>query len=170
VVTSTVPARHPAVLTIGQFSAGTAPNIIPERAILRGSLRTLGAKDRHRLLERIAAYVQAMAAAQRGQAAMRSLGDGCPPLVNHERQTQLVCGCAGAELGTAQVGPGEPVLASDDMCLFLEQRPGCYFRVGAGPDGRTPPPHHSPDFEIDEAGLGVGARVAASVLLHALQA
>jgi metal-dependent amidase/aminoacylase/carboxypeptidase family protein len=62
------------------------------------------------------------------------------------------------------------VLASDDMSLFLEQRPGCYFRVGAAPDGRPPPPHHSPDFEIHEGGLAVGARVAASVLLHALEA
>ena len=56
------------------------------------------------------------------------------------------------------------------MSLFLEARPGCYFRVGAAPRHRPAPPHHSPDFEIDEGGLAVGARVAAAVLLHALQA
>jgi amidohydrolase len=170
VVTSTVPALHAAVLTIGQFSAGGAPNIIPERAVLRGSLRALRARDRQTLLERIAGYVQSIARAQRGTASLRNLGEGCPPLVNHEHQTRLVCGCAGDELGDAHVGPGEPVLASDDMSLFLEQRPGCYFRVGAAPQGRPSPPHHSPDFEIDEGGLGIGARVAASVLLHAMQA
>src|SRR5262249_5465900 len=75
VVTSTVPALHAAVLTIGQFTAGGAPNIIPERAVLRGSLRTLRARDRQTLLERIAAYVQAIASAQRGKASLRSLGD-----------------------------------------------------------------------------------------------
>jgi amidohydrolase len=169
VVTSTVPALHAAVLTIGQFFAGTAPNIIPERAVLRGSLRTLRSKDRDKLLERLGAYVQAMASAQRAQASVTTLGGCCPPLVNHEPQTALVCGCAGAELGATGVEAGEPVLASDDMSLFLEQRPGCYFRVGAAPDGRPPPPHHSPDFEIHEGGLQVGARVAAQVLLHALQ-
>lgn len=169
-VASTVPALRSAVLTIGQFTAGTAPNIIPERAVMRGSLRTLSARDRRELLDRLGAYVQAMATAQRAQAAVRTRGDGCPPLVNHERQTELVCGCARDELPPDGLFPGEPVLASDDMALFLEQRPGCYFRVGAAPEGRPSPPHHSPDFEIHEGGLAIGARVAARVLLHALQA
>ncbi|HWO20337.1 MAG TPA: M20 family metallopeptidase [Kofleriaceae bacterium] len=167
-VASTVPAQRAAVLTIGQLSAGTAANIIPESALMRGSMRTLNASDRRELLERISAYVQAMAAAQRARAVLRTPGESCPPLVNHEHQTQLVCGCARDELGAAGVEAGEPVLASDDMSLFLEARPGCYFRVGAAPQHRPPPPHHSPDFEIDEGGLAVGARVAASVLLHAL--
>jgi amidohydrolase len=170
-VASTVPAQRSAVLTIGQFTAGTAANIIPERAVMRGSLRTLSARDRRELLERLGAYVQAIATAQRAQAAVRTRGAGCPPLVNHERQTELVCGCARDELAPDGLFPGEPVLGSDDMALFLEQRPGCYFRVGAAPEGRTPPPpHHSPDFEIHEGGLAIGARVAARVLLHALQA
>ncbi len=169
-VASTVPAQRSATLTIGQFTAGTAANIIPERAVMRGSLRTLSARDRRELLERLGAYVQAMATAQRAQAAVRTRGDGCPPLVNHERQTELVCGCIRDELDPDGLFPGEPVLGSDDMALFLEQRPGCYFRVGAAPEGRPPPPHHSPDFEIHEGGLAIGARVAARVLLHALQA
>jgi amidohydrolase len=169
VVASTVPALRSATLTIGQFTAGTAANIIPERALMRGSLRTLSSRDRRELLERLGAYVQAVATAQRAQASLRTQGDGCPPLVNHEAQTALVCGCARDELAAGGLEPGDAVLASDDMALFLEQRPGCYFRVGAAPDGRTPPSHHSPDFEIHEGGLAVGARVAASVLLHALQ-
>lgn len=169
-VASTVPAQRSATLTIGQFTAGTAANIIPERAVMRGSLRTLSARDRRELLERLGAYVQAMATAQRAQAAVRTRGDGCPPLVNHERQTELVCGCIRDELDADGLFAGEPVLGSDDMALFLEQRPGCYFRVGAAPEGRPPPPHHSPDFEIHEGGLAIGARVAARVLLHALQA
>jgi len=168
-VASTVPAQRAAVLTIGQLTAGTAANIIPETALMRGSLRTLDAADRRELLARVAAYVQATAAAQRARAALRTPGGGCPPLVNHEHQTRLVCGCAKDELGDAAVEAGEPVLASDDMSRFLDERPGCYFRVGAAPSHRPPPPHHSPDFEIDEGGLAVGARVAASVLLHALQ-
>ena len=169
VVASTVPALRSATLTIGQFTAGTAANIIPERAVMRGSLRTLSSRDRRELLDRLGAYVQAVATAQRAQASLRTQGDGCPPLVNHEAQTALVCGCARDELAAGGLEPGDAVLASDDMALFLEQRPGCYFRVGAAPEGRTPPSHHSPDFEIHEGGLGVGARVAASVLLHALQ-
>jgi len=169
-VASTVPALHSAVLTIGQFTAGTAANIIPEHAVMRGSLRALSSRDRREVLERLGAYVQAVAAAQRARATLRTHGDGCPPLVNHEQQTELVCGCAREELDADGLVSGDPVLASDDMALFLEQRPGCYFRVGAAPDGRPAPSHHSPDFEIHEGGLAIGARVAARVLLHALQA
>jgi amidohydrolase len=168
-VTSTVPAQHAAVLTIGQLWAGSAANIIPERAFMRGSLRALRARDRQELLARIAAYVEGVATAHRAHAAVHTVGGCCPPLVNHEQPTALVRGCASAELGATCVEAGEPVLASDDMSLFLEQRPGCYFRVGAAPEGRPPPSHHSADFEIHEGGLMVGARVAASVLMHALE-
>ena len=129
-VTTTVAAGDAAVLTIGELIAGSAPNIIPETAVMRGSLRALRAAE----------------------------------------QTARVQRCAGAELGHACVVPGTAVLASDDMSLFLEQRPGCYFRVGAAPIGREPPAHHSPRFEIDEAGLAVGARVAATILLGSLAA
>jgi len=54
------------------------------------------------------------------------------------------------------------------MSLFLQARPGCYFRVGIGqPDGR-PRPHHAPEFEMNEAGLPPGLRVALGVMLRAL--
>jgi metal-dependent amidase/aminoacylase/carboxypeptidase family protein len=60
-------------------------------------------------------------------------------------------------------------MASDDMSLFLEQRPGCYFRVGIAPASGPPRPHHAPEFEMNEAGLPVGLHVALSVMLNALQ-
>ena len=59
-------------------------------------------------------------------------------------------------------------MAIDDMSLFLEQRPGCYFRVGIAPNG-PPRPHHAPEFEMHEGGLPVGLRVALNVMLSALQ-
>jgi amidohydrolase len=169
IVTTTVAAQHVAVLTFGQLAAGSAPNIIPELANMRGTLRTLRAEDRRLLLERIAAYVQAVAAGQRAHASMHTVGSCCPALVNHDPQTALVHTCASSELGAASVEAGEPVLASDDMSLFLERRPGCYFRIGAAPAGRAPAPHHSPEFEIHDGSLAVGARVAAAVLLQALE-
>ncbi len=159
-----------ALLSIGQFFSGSAPNIIPELAFMRGSLRALHARDRRELLARLHAYVDAIATASHARGSVRALDAHCPPLVNHDAQTALVHRCASAELGATCVEAGEPVLASDDMSLFLEQRPGCYFRVGAAPaDRSTPPAHHAADFAIDERSLEIGARVAASVLLDAMQ-
>jgi amidohydrolase len=168
VVTAAVAPDDAAVVTIGEVAAGTAPNIIPERAVMRGSLRALRSADRRVVLERLEAYARSLAAAHRARAALRLVGEPCPALVNHDGPTAHVHRCAAGELGAACVVAGRPVLASDDMSVFLGQRPGCYFRVGAAPPGREPPPHHSSEFDLDEAGLAVGARVAATVLLGSL--
>jgi amidohydrolase len=168
-VRATVPAQEAAVLTVGQIAAGSAPNIIPETALLRGSLRALRERDRRELLDRLAVYCAAVASGFRAAASVRQTGDCCPPLRNPDRETARARAWLRAELGAEQVAGGPPTLASDDMALFLERVPGCFFRVGAASPGRAdPPPHHSPAFEIDEASLAVGARAAATVLLHSL--
>jgi hippurate hydrolase len=89
-------------------------------------------------------------------------------VVNHAEHAAFVKQCALDELGSEAVEDGEVVMASDDMSLFLEQRPGCYFRVGIAPSG-PPRPHHAPEFEMHEGGLAVGLRVALNVMLSALQ-
>jgi amidohydrolase len=156
------------LLSIGQIIGGTAFNIVPDLATMKGSLRTLAATDRREILERLAAYVERIASEHRARATVREVVC-CPALVNHDVATEHVHACATAELGASHVERGGPVMASDDMSLFLAERPGCYFRVGAAPSNRPGPAHHSSDFEIDERGLAVGARVAASVLVNAMR-
>ena len=95
-------------------------------------------------------------------------GEGCPTVVNHTEETDFVRQCAIDTLGSYAVGEGDLVMASDDMSLFLQARPGCYFRVGIAPAG-PPRPHHAPEFEMNEDGLPVGLRVALRVMLQALQ-
>jgi metal-dependent amidase/aminoacylase/carboxypeptidase family protein len=72
------------------------------------------------------------------------------------------------ELGAHALNDGPPVMASDDMSLFLQQRPGCYFRVGIAPTDSGSFPHHAPEFQMNEDGLPVGLRLGLSVTLHAL--
>jgi len=168
-VRQTVPAHEVAVLTVGQLSAGSAPNVIPETAVMRGSLRTLRAVDREQLLARLDDYAGGIARAHGARARLRALGAHCPALVNHAAPAAHVHRCAGRELGEASVVAGDTILASDDMSLFLAARPGCFFRVGAALRERSLS-HHSPDFEIHEDSLMVGARVAAAVLVSALRA
>jgi metal-dependent amidase/aminoacylase/carboxypeptidase family protein len=54
------------------------------------------------------------------------------------------------------------------MSLFLNARPGCYFRVGIAPRGGGPYPHHAPEFQMNEDGLPVGLRLGLTVMLNAL--
>ena len=167
-VPSTVPAQQAAILTVGQLIAGSAPNIIPDRASISGSLRTLRPEDRRDLLERLAGYAAGVARASRGEAATHHLVS-CPQVVNHAAETAAALAACGEELGAGVISAGDPILASDDMSLFLERRPGCYFRVGASPNGDRPgPAHHSPIFDMGEGSLAVGARAALAILRRAL--
>jgi amidohydrolase len=168
-VRATVPAREAAVLTIGQLEAGTAANVIPDTALLRGSLRALRERDRRALLERLRGFCAAVASGFGASAAVSQAGDCCPALTNHDGPTARASECLQTALGAERVGRGAPILASDDMSLFLERVPGSFFRVGASrPDRADPPAHHSPLFEIDDACLAVGARAGATVPLHTL--
>jgi metal-dependent amidase/aminoacylase/carboxypeptidase family protein len=71
-------------------------------------------------------------------------------------------------MGAEAVTEGRVVMASDDMSLFLRERPGCYFRVGIGSATGAARPHHAPEFEMNEAGLPVGLRVGLAVMRAAL--
>jgi amidohydrolase len=167
-VAKEVAAQETAVLTVGQIVAGTKNNIIPATALMRGTLRCFDEGVRAQILERLGAFASDLARAYRAEATLR-LGDmRCPAVVNHEAQTSFVHACAEAELGAGAVGPGRPVMASDDMCFFLRERPGCYFRVGIAPAHGRSAPHHAPEFEMNEAGLPVGLRVGLGVMLNAL--
>jgi amidohydrolase len=95
------------------------------------------------------------------------MNEGCPAVVNHEKETQFVHTCCVHELGDEAVAEGIATMGSDDMSLFLEKRPGCYFRVGIAPSGPQVP-HHAPEFVMHEGGLPVGLRVALNVMLNAL--
>ena len=168
-VTKEVAAKETVVLSVGQIVAGTKNNIIPDKAVMRGTLRTFDLNVREQMLGRLQSFVADMARAYRAEARL-DLTMGCPPVINPERETALVHRCAVDELGSAFVVEGAQVMASDDMSLFLRARPGCYFRVGIAPAHGRPVPHHAPEFEMNEAGLPVGLRLALAVLRSRLAA
>ena len=168
-VSKEVAAQETVVLSVGQLEAGTKNNIVPDKAVMRGTLRTFNLDVREQLLGRLQSFVSDMARAYRAEARM-DLTMGCPPVVNPERETAFVHRCALDELGEDAVDAGRPVMASDDMTHFLRERPGCYFRVGIAPGHGRPAPHHAPEFEMNEAGLAVGLRLGLSVLRSRLGA
>ncbi len=167
-VSREIAAKEPAVLTVGQIVSGTKHNIIPATAVMRGSLRTFNQSVREQVVERLGTFVSNIAQAYQAEAHLSFQGDGCPTVINHSKESDFVRQCAVDELGSAAVEDGDLVMASDDMSLFLQARPGCYFRVGIAPVGGPPRPHHAPEFEMNEGGLPVGLRVALNVMLSAL--
>ena len=169
-VAKEIPAQDTAVLTVGQIQAGTKNNIIPATAVMRGTLRTFDEGVRGQILQRLGAFASDVARAYRAEATLELSDMSCAGVVNHEGQTSFVRECVEADLGADAAIAGRPVMASDDMCYFLRERPGCYFRVGIAPTHGRPAPHHAPEFEMNEDGLPVGLRVALGVMLNALPA
>ena len=169
-VSREISAHAPAVLTVGQFVGGTKHNIIPANAILRGSLRTFDESVRAQVKARLRDYAANMARAYRTEASLSFQADGCPVVINTDKETAFVKTVATGELGADALAANPPVMASDDMSLFLRARPGCYFRVGIAPTDGRPHPHHAPEFEMHEGGLPVGLRLGLTVMLNALGA
>jgi len=168
-VAAEVAVQETAVLTVGQIVCGTKGNIIPETATMRGTIRAFDEGVREQLKSRLTAYAVDIARAYRAEARVRFEGGATPAVVNPEAPTEFVRQCAASVVGEAGVYEGGPVMASDDMSLFLRERPGCYFRVGIQPADRRVAPHHAPEFEMNEDGLPVGLGVALSVMHRALE-
>ena len=168
-VSHEVAAQETAVVTVGQIVCGTKGNIIPETATMRGTIRTFDDGVRQQLRERLAGYAGDIARAYRAEARVRFESGSTPAVVNHAAQSDLVRRCAESVVGADAVYEGRPVMASDDMSLFLRARPGCYFRVGIRPSHGRPAPHHAPEFEMNEAGLPAGLAVGLSVMRRAME-
>ncbi len=148
-----------AVLTVGTLNAGTAENILADRAELRGILRSLGPVARAALKQGFARAVDEVTA-QWGATAEADLRESYPGVVNHDGMTALVEKAAGALLGEGRVHViDEPTMTTEDFGYFLEARPGAYYHIGAG----CPLPLHNNAFLPDEQAPVIAAAVHAAV-------
>jgi amidohydrolase len=163
------PPLEPAVLTIGSIHGGTAPNIIPTRVEMHGTLRVFEPALREQMLSRVREVVQALASTFRLESAVRTT-DACPATINNAEMTDLVREVGARVLGQHNVLSVSRTTGAEDMSLFLNEVPGCYFFVGsANAERGLVSPHHSPTFDFDERALDVGVRVLTSVALEFLE-
>ena len=149
----------------GILRAGTAPNIVPSTASLRGTLRTFTEAQTSSALAELERRCAALGAAYEAELQV-SLNDHAPAVVNQGRAVDVVLGAARRVVGEHAAFIVPPVTPSDDVSEFLNRVPGCYFFVGAARLDGTSGPHHSPAFALDEGCLGIAARVLASAALE----
>ena len=150
------------VLTLGMLHAGSAPNIIPDRALLSGTLRAVTADTRALLQEELRRVTAGIAAAHRLEAHL-TFDLGTPPLVNPPEPVSWAREAVTALLGPqALVSLGFLNLAGEDFAYYLERMPGCFLRIGAREPGGEPVAAHAPHFFPAEDSLFVGAAVLAA--------
>jgi amidohydrolase len=149
------------VVTVGSIHAGSAPNVIPDRATLTGTIRAVDPAVRRLLHEEVRRISEGVAATHRLQAQV-SLELGTPPLVNSPDATGWARRAVAAVLGEDALVPlGFLNLAGEDFAHYLERIPGCFLRVGAREPGGDVVPAHAPRFYAAEESLFVGAAVLA---------
>jgi hippurate hydrolase len=151
----------PGVVTVGQISAGNAPNVIPDRASLRGTIRAVDAASRKLMHDELRGIADSVSAAH-GVRATVSLPEGTPPLVNPEGAVRWGRQAVSNVLGEEALVPlGFLNLAGEDFAFYLERMPGCFLRIGAREAGGVPIPAHSPKFYPAEDSITIGALVLA---------
>jgi amidohydrolase len=163
---------RPSIITIGSLHAGTTFNIIPETAVMQGTLRTFSNEHRLYLMRRIGEITNGIATAMGGSCEIEWVRGSCPPCTNDAAVSELVRQAAVAALGEENVDVSEVVLStgSDDMSEFLLAVPGCYFMVGSRDEAKdTHYQHHHPRFNIDEDVLLIGVEVMTRAALNFLE-
>ena len=170
IVSRRVNPATPAVVTVGMVSAGTAPNVIPDRAVLRGTLRATDNETRGLLQTELREIATHIAAAHHVEARV-TFGAGVPPVINDARAAEWAAIAAGAVLGAGAVVPlGAPNMAGEDFAWYQRRIPGCFLRVGARLEHEEIIAAHSPQFDVAEDAIFVGAAVLAECARRASQA
>jgi hippurate hydrolase len=151
----------PGVVTIGAMNAGAAANVIPERAILRGTIRAVDPRSRTLMRDALRRIVEGTAAAH-GVRGQLNIVSGTPPLINTAATAGVMQAVGRDLLGAGAVIPlPEPNLAGEDFAFYLERMQGCFVRLGAAGAGDAPIPAHSPRFLPLAESILVGAAVLA---------
>jgi amidohydrolase len=154
-----------AVVSVGSFHAGDAPNVIPGRAELSGTVRSFDASVRQRLRELVEDVARGVCVAH-GASYELDYVLGYDPVVNDERATELVRSVVDPDA----LAPLDPIMGGDDFSAYLAAAPGCYAFIGAGSEeAGAVYPHHHPQFRIDERALAIGVRLHVDVARRALE-
>ena len=165
IVSREVDPVEPAVLTVGQIGAGTAFNIIPERARIGGTVRTLNDDLRKRMPERIEELARGVARGMRGDAEL-DYNFSYPVTLNDAGAADSVLRVAGDLFGEDSVLElTNPSMGGEDFAFFLQKVPGAFVWLGVGEDA---PGLHTPRFAFGEEILPRGAALLAALALESL--
>jgi amidohydrolase len=161
IVSRRVNPAAPAVLSIGSIHAGAASNVLPDRAVLTGTLRATDPDTRKLLVEEVRRIAESLALAY-GLTARVTVELGPPPIVNPAQPVEWARTAVARVLGDRAVVPlGALNMAGEDFASYMEKMPGCFLRIGAREPGGEPIPAHSSRFYAAEESIFVGAAVLA---------
>ena len=166
IVSREVDPVEPAVLTVGEIGAGTAFNIIPDKARIGGTVRTLNADLRKRIPARMEELARGVAQGMRGDVDL-DYTFSYPVTVNDEAAADLALSVAEDLFGGESVLElPNPSMGGEDFAYFLQKVPGAFIWLGIGEDASG---LHTPGFAFDEEILPRGSALLAALSISASQ-
>jgi len=155
IVSREIAPKDPAVFTVGQFSAGTTFNVIPDEAILKGTVRAFDAAVRAGMPERLKRIAHGLSEALRVEIEV-DYRWSYPPTINASEPNDVVRALVRKQFDPEALVEHDIVMWAEDMSFMQELRPGAYFIVGSRGSEASGFPHHNARFDIDERSLDVG--------------
>jgi amidohydrolase len=151
IVSRNVDPLESAVISMCEFHAGNARNVIPQTAVLRGTVRTLTAEVRE-LIEKRVKEVTAGVAQMTGARIELNYERGYPVTSNHAAQTDFATQVAKEVAGEANVLEMPPLMGAEDFSYMLEQRPGAFIFCGNGDSAGL----HHPAYNFNDEAIVFG--------------
>ena len=153
-----------AVLSITQIHAGSATNVIPDEAVLIGTVRTFSTQVLD-LIERRMHEIAGGVAAGFGAGVDFTFKRNYPPLVNDQEKTAFAIEAMRAVVGPENVDVNvEPTMGAEDFAFMLQAKPGCYVFIGngegehrVGGHGLGPCQLHNGSYDFNDQLLPIGA-------------
>ena len=159
IVSRNIKPTEAAVVTVGKFMAGNASNVIPETAVLEGSIRALTGSVRDQIFKRLQDMVYGLEKAFDVQCQFQ-IHTGVPILINNSEVAESLYDASVKVLGSENVSYLPPIMGSEDFSYFTLERPSAIMRLGCSNEKRGIVNFlHSPYFDIDEAVLEIGTEI-----------
>jgi hippurate hydrolase len=148
IVSRSVDPLESAVVSMCEFHAGNARNVIPQTAELRGTVRTLTPEVRELVEQRLREVVDGVAR-MTGAKIDLSFERGYPVVVNHAAQTDIAIRAAKQVAGESNVHEMPPLMGGEDFAYMLEQRPGAFIFCGNGDSAGL----HHPAYDFNDEAI-----------------
>lgn len=152
--------KAPVVITVGKIHGGVRNNIIPEDCVMDGTIRTLDSKMQDDVHKRIKQTAEKIAEASNGTAEV-SFDTRTLVTYNDPALVEKMIPSLQTAAGKNNVRPMEWVTGAEDFSYYGTKAPAFFFYIGGMPrgnDAKLAPPHHTPDFMIDDSYLYVGVK------------
>lgn len=151
IVSRNVDPFEAAVVSMCEFHAGNARNVIPQYAELKGTVRTMTAEVRDMVEQRVRDVVAGVAQLT-GTRIELTYERGYPVLVNHMAETDVAIQVARDVAGEANVVPLPPLMGAEDFAYMLEKRPGAFVFIGNGDSAGL----HHPAYDFNDEAIVYG--------------